>query len=176
MQERFTISPQRFTQLAWFTLGLLVVVVVTGAGVRLTRSGLGCPDWPTCHGSLNPPSSLAYGALRLAWIEHSHRLWAALLIGLVVFAVLVAIGAPPLARLILVVPITVAASGYLQARLRFCAGFGSRGIFNFGPVGTTQTVADPEALARDRARARQIGLASFAIGAAVAIVAVLLPV
>jgi cytochrome c oxidase assembly protein subunit 15 len=58
MQERFTISPQRFTQLAWFTLGLLVVVVVTGAGVRLTRSGLGCPDWPKCHGGTLPPANI----------------------------------------------------------------------------------------------------------------------
>ena len=31
----------------------------------------------------------------------------------------------------------VAASGYLQARLRFCTGFGSRGVFNFGAVGST---------------------------------------
>ncbi len=58
MQERFTVSPQRFTRLAWFTLGLLMVVVVTGAGVRLTRSGLGCPDWPKCHGGALPPANL----------------------------------------------------------------------------------------------------------------------
>ena len=29
----------------------LVLIVVTGAAVRLTGSGLGCPDWPTCDGS-----------------------------------------------------------------------------------------------------------------------------
>ena len=58
MQERFTISPRRFEQLAWFTLGLLMVVVITGAGVRLTRSGLGCPDWPKCHGGTLPPANI----------------------------------------------------------------------------------------------------------------------
>ena len=46
-------------------------------------------------------------------------------------AVLVAIGAPPLTRLVIAVPAAVAASGYLQARLRFCAAFGSRGVYNF---------------------------------------------
>lgn len=31
-------------------LGALCLIVLTGAGVRLTQSGLGCPDWPTCSG------------------------------------------------------------------------------------------------------------------------------
>ena len=90
-------------------------------------------------------------------------------------AVLVAIGAPPVTRLLVAIPAAMAASGYLQAWLKFCAGFGSRGIFNFGQVGETHDVIDAEARARDRSRARQIGLASLAIGVAVAIVAVLLP-
>ena len=92
------------------------------------------------------------------------------------FAALVAVDAPPLARLILVVPAAVAASGYLQARLKFCAGFGSKGIFNFGPVGGTQQVADKDARARDRARANQIGLASLAIGVIVGVVAAVIPI
>ncbi len=91
-------------------------------------------------------------------------------------AVLVAIDAPPIARLVLVIPVAVAASGYLQARLRFCAGFGSAGVFNFGEVGTTESVVDDAARAADRRRSRQIGLASLVIGLAVAIVAVALPI
>jgi hypothetical protein len=89
--------------------------------------------------------------------------------------ILVAIGAPPLARLIVVLPAAAAASGYLQARLRFCAGFGSRGVFNFGALGQTQRVDDEDARRRDRSRARQIGLASLLVGLAVGAVAVLLP-
>src|SRR5687767_3976917 len=98
-----------------------------------------------------------------------------LVVTVAVFAVLVAIEAPPLARLILIVPAAIAASGYLQARLKFCAGFGSRGIFNLGPVGDTQQVVDEDARARDRARANRIGVASLTVGVAVGVVAALLP-
>lgn len=99
----------------------------------------------------------------------------ALFLTIAILAVLLIVGAPPIARLILVLPAAGAASGYLQAWLRFCAGFGSRGIFNFGAVGTIEQVADPEARARDRARARLIGLASLAIGLVAAVVAIALP-
>jgi len=99
-----------------------------------------------------------------------------LVAAVVLLAILVAIGAPPLARLLVAVPAAMAASGYLQAWLKFCAGFGSRGIFNFGEVGQTHQVVDAEGRARDRARARQIGFASLGIGVAVAVVAVLLPI
>jgi hypothetical protein len=85
------------------------------------------------------------------------------------------IGAPRLARLLVALPAAGAASGYLQARLQFCAGFGSRGVFNFGPLGQTKLVADADARARDRSRATQIGLASLGIGVAAGVVAVVLP-
>lgn len=91
------------------------------------------------------------------------------------FAVLVAVGAPPIARALVGLPAVIAASGYLQAHLRFCAGFGQVGVFNFGTVGETEQVVDDEARARDRAKARQIGLMSFAVGIAVAVVAVAVP-
>jgi len=94
---------------------------------------------------------------------------------IVLLAGLVAIDAPPLSRLLVAFPAAVSASGYLQARLRFCAGFGSRGVYNFGELGETQQVDDAEARGRDRERATQIGLASAAIGVAVALVAVGLP-
>lgn len=91
-------------------------------------------------------------------------------------AVLVVIDAPPVTRLLVGLPAMIAASGYLQARLRFCAGFGAAGVYNFGPLGETRKVADDDARARDRAMSLRIGIASFAIGALVGIGAVLLPV
>ena len=93
----------------------------------------------------------------------------------VTLGVLAAIDAPPVARLIVALPAAVATSGYLQARLRFCAGFGSRGVFNFGPLGQVQEVADGDARARDRSKASQIGLASLAVGVTVGVLAALLP-
>jgi hypothetical protein len=98
---------------------------------------------------------------------------AAAAIGLLV--VLVVVGAPPLLRLTVALPAAAAASGYLQARLKFCAGFGSRGVFNFGDVGPTNQVIDAESRKRDRARANQIGAASLAIGLVVGVAAFLLP-
>ncbi len=84
------------------------------------------------------------------------------------------IGAPPLARALVALPAAGAASGYLQARLRFCAAFGSQGVFNFGALGQQLDVADDEARAADRTMATRIGLASAAIGGGVAVLAVLL--
>jgi hypothetical protein len=92
------------------------------------------------------------------------------------FAVLVAIDAPPVSRLLVAIPAIGAASGYLQAWFKFCAGFGSRGVFNFGDVGTTEKVADSAARALDRAKSMRIGIASVVIGAVVGITAALLPV
>jgi hypothetical protein len=99
-----------------------------------------------------------------------------LVAALALFAVLVAINAPNWTRLIIAIPAIGAASGYIQARLKFCAGFGSRGVFNFGEVGPMERVAGEADRARDRARARQIGAASIAIGLAVGVIAAVLPI
>lgn len=95
---------------------------------------------------------------------------------LLVFLGMVVLGLPPIVRLALFVPAAVGAAGYLQAWLKFCAAYGSLGVFNFGEAGRSQPVADPAARRRDRVRAAQISIASFVIGAAVALAAFLLPV
>jgi hypothetical protein len=92
------------------------------------------------------------------------------------FAVLVVIDAPPITRLVLFVPAAIAASGFIQAHLKFCAGFGQLGVFNFGDRGSTEHVADSAARRKDLVKAWQIGATSGLVGLAVAIVAVLLPV
>jgi heme a synthase len=42
------ISPVVFRRIAFTAVGVLILIVATGATVRLTGSGLGCPHWPTC--------------------------------------------------------------------------------------------------------------------------------
>jgi hypothetical protein len=91
-------------------------------------------------------------------------------------AVMVLIGAPAVSRLLVGIPAAVSASGYLQARLRFCANYGWRGIFNTGEIGDDGQVVDPVARAADRRTALRIGLGSGAIGLTVAIIAALLPI
>src|SRR6478752_1888425 len=68
LRDRLEISPERYAQVTAVALGALALIVLTGAGVRLTGSGLGCPDWPKCYGGTSPP--LESHAL----IEYGNRL------------------------------------------------------------------------------------------------------
>lgn len=53
------ISPTTYRRITLVALGTLVFIVVSGAAVRLTGSGLGCSDWPTCEqGQLVAPLEL----------------------------------------------------------------------------------------------------------------------
>ena len=83
----------------------------------------------------------------------------------------------PMWRLLLFAPAAVAASGYLQAAMRFCANYGWRGVFNFGDrIRDTNSVPDLEAAAADRRLALRIAFMGATIGLGVAVAAVLLPV
>jgi hypothetical protein len=78
----------------------------------------------------------------------------------------------PAWRLTLAVPAAGAAAGYLQARQRFCADYGWRGLYNFEARGHEQAVPVAGAQAADRRRSLEISATSAAIGLGVALVAV----
>jgi len=80
MRDRFSVTPGQYRTVAVVALAALALIVLTGAGVRLTGSGLGCPDWPKCYGGTVPPLDTH------AVIEYGNRL----LTGFVGFAVIAA--------------------------------------------------------------------------------------
>jgi heme a synthase len=63
-----TLGPRQYRQVAELALVFLTLIVFTGAAVRLSGSGLGCPDWPKCYGKVAPPLETH------AWIEFGNRL------------------------------------------------------------------------------------------------------
>ncbi len=48
MEDRFTLTPERYALIARVALVAFTLIVVTGVAVRVTGSGLGCPTWPKC--------------------------------------------------------------------------------------------------------------------------------
>ena len=66
--------------LATATAICVFLLVVIGGVVRVTESGLGCPDWPLCYGKLLPPAE--YTAI----IEYTHRFVASVIVGPLVIA------------------------------------------------------------------------------------------
>jgi heme a synthase len=63
---------RRFTRLAWTAAGFTYLLIILGAIVRITGSGMGCGEhWPLCRGELLPPLDLP------TLIEYAHRLTAA---------------------------------------------------------------------------------------------------
>ena len=63
------ISPPLYARITTIALALLTAIVFTGAAVRLTGSGLGCPTWPECHGAVIQTELDTHGA-----IEYGNRL------------------------------------------------------------------------------------------------------
>lgn len=94
----------------------------------------------------------------------------------IVFGVaLLWIGAPQVARALVLFPLWGAIISLEQARRKFCAGFAYAGIRSVSGSNATESVSDPADLAIDRAAARRLVAYCGAIATAITAVFVLLP-
>lgn len=65
---RLSLTPSQYAISAYAAMVAFTVIVMSGAAVRLTGSGLGCPRWPRCYGKVYPPLETH------ALIEFSNRM------------------------------------------------------------------------------------------------------
>lgn len=80
--RRWQLTPGHYRRVCIVALALLCIIVVSGAAVRLTGSGLGCDDWPNCNAEKLIDVSSTHAA-----IEQVNRLFT----GLVALGVIVAV-------------------------------------------------------------------------------------
>ena len=124
-------------------------------------------------------NQLIPGVCNIGRAEIKQRLrigWASAIFGVVALATLIAFQTVPAWRLLLLFPASLAATGYMQAAWHFCAKFGLKGVFNFGPnAGKTDTVEQAEFRRQDRHTALKIIGLSMLAGAVVAAAAYFIP-
>ena len=63
------LTPEAYRRIALATLATLVFIMVTGAGVRLTGSGLGCSTWPSCTPDSFTPRSASDTHGMVEWVN-----------------------------------------------------------------------------------------------------------
>src|SRR3989442_1163342 len=126
-----TFSP-RYRALVDLSLAVTFLVVVWGGVVRVTGSGLGCPDWPLCHGQFLPSLD---PATRIEWTHRFLAISSGLAVAAMVVWTLVAYRAD---RRALWLAIAAAVLYPLQAVLG-----GVTGVLELSPGWVTPHLANP---------------------------------
>ncbi|MEO7398862.1 MAG: COX15/CtaA family protein, partial [Ilumatobacteraceae bacterium] len=107
-------TPATYRRITVAALVAVCLIVVTGASVRLTGSGLGCSDWPNCNNSKFIDVSTTHGA-----VEQVNRLFTGVVMVAVIAAVLGAVRRRPrrrdLTRLAILIALGVPMQGLVGA-------------------------------------------------------------
>ncbi|HMI29867.1 MAG TPA: COX15/CtaA family protein [Gaiellaceae bacterium] len=114
--RRLELSPAQLLPLAFAQLGALWLIVLTGAAVRLTDSGLGCRHWPGCEAGHPLPAKNGH-----AFIEFGNRVFGAVTIALVLITWLAALRTPALPRRLERISLVIFLGTLLQAPIGLLA-------------------------------------------------------
>lgn len=108
----FTVTPKQFTVIAIAAVALLTLIIATGAGVRLSDSGLGCESWPTCRpGQLSVPTDFH------SIIEFGNRMLSGLITFVVLGAAIAAMRRRPFRKDLAWLAWSLPAGAFVQAAL-----------------------------------------------------------
>ena len=128
---------------------------------------------------IDDPGGYQAGACNIGPQEIARRRRAGLTgiaIAVILGFLLVVIAAPPLARVLVFLPLAGGLVSLEQARRRFCVGFAMAGLRNFGPLGAQESITDGADRAADRRAALVMVGYMSAIAAVFTIVFVFLPI
>jgi len=112
--RRFRLSPDAYRRITLVAAILLGIIIITGGAVRLTGSGLGCPDWPNCEPNALTPHGVTDGH---AMVEFVNRIFTGAVSIAVIVCVLGSLLRDPRRRDLIWLSIGLVAGVFAQAVL-----------------------------------------------------------
>ena len=131
------------------------------------------------NGAMNQASVYQPGVCNIGPAEMRRRRvsgWFGLGVAVVFLALAFLLGWAAPWRLLVALPVFLSAQGFLQSAFHFCVGFATRGLYNFGALGSEENVVEAEFHKKDMRKATLITVLAFVIAAVVAVVAYLIPI